>query len=278
VNQNPHLRFSWPVEAGREERLKGDFVSLLKESGILFPFSAPAELPTKPTSERLWVESTTILAFYYKEGVIVAGDRRATAGNLVIHERAEKVISIDRNTILAIAGTPATAFEIARVLQHSFEFYRRSQLQPLSVAAKVRMVSKLLKDNMALSLQGIGIVVPLLALADPFGKEEPTIYFYDALGAQFQTVDFAASGSGSPAVRSILQYINRWSGKPSIERNEEEAIRLALQLLDIAAESDTATGGVNRRNRIYPQVKLLKKSGVVEIAQERLAELFAEAG
>ncbi|TFE67923.1 proteasome subunit alpha [Candidatus Methylacidiphilum fumarolicum] len=267
-----------PVEAGRKERLKGDFVSLLKESGIVFPFSAPAELPTKPISERLWVESTTILAFYYKEGVIVAGDRRATAGNLVIHERAEKVISIDRNTILAIAGTPATAFEIARVLQHSFEFYRRSQLQPLSVAAKVRMVSKLLKDNMALSLQGIGIVVPLLALADPFGKEGPTIYFYDALGAQFQTVDFAASGSGSPAVRSILQYINRWSGKPSIERNEEEAIRLALQLLDIAAESDTATGGVNRRNRIFPQVKLLKKSGVVEIAEERLAELFAEVG
>ncbi|QSR89682.1 proteasome subunit alpha [Methylacidiphilum caldifontis] len=259
---------------GDKWSLNGDFISLLKEKGLTCTIPRVMDSPPKSLSTTPCIESTTILAFYYRDGVIVAGDRRATAGNLVIHERAEKVISIDRNTILAVAGTPATAFEIARVLQHSFEFYRRSQLQPLSVAAKVRMVSKLLKDNLALSLQGIGIVIPLLALSDPFGKEKPTIYFYDALGAQFQTVDFAVSGSGSPAVRSILQYINRWSGKPTVEREEEESIQLALQLLDIAAESDTATGGVNRRTKIYPQVKLLKESGVVSVPEEKLEQLF----
>lgn len=277
MNRSLQAGFDSVVSTAGIGSLKGDFVSLLKEKGLASSIPVVGNNSQQSLLTGFSIESTTILAFYYKEGVIVAGDRRATAGNLVIHERAEKVISIDRNTILAVAGTPATAFEIARVLQHSFEFYRRSQLQPLSVAAKVRMVSKLLKDNMPMSLQGIGIVVPLLALGDPFGKEKPAIYFYDALGAQFQTVDFAVSGSGSAAVRSILQYINRWSGKPTNERGEEESISLALQLLDIAAESDTATGGVNRRAKIYPQVKILKESGVVSVPEERLEELFKNA-
>ncbi|WP_018290191.1 hypothetical protein [Verrucomicrobium sp. 3C] len=252
----------------------GDFFAVLRSRNLLFP---EGKQTVTGSGSLLLPESTTVLGFHYRDGVIVAGDRRATMGHTVIHDRADKVIEIDRFTVMAIAGAPATAYEIARVLQHSFEYYRRSQLQPLSLDAKVRMVGKLLKENLAMTLQGVGVVIPVLTLVDPLGSGSPKIFFYDALGAQFEAVDFAVSGSGSPAARSVLQYLNRWSGSPPAERTEEDAIALALQLLDVAAESDTATGGIDRRTKIYPQVKVVRKTGVRSISEEQLIRLLPAA-
>ncbi|MEM1057831.1 MAG: proteasome subunit alpha [Verrucomicrobiota bacterium] len=218
--------------------------------------------------------ATTVLGFHCADGVLIAGDRRATAGNTVIYDRADKVIELDEGTILAIAGTPATAFEMARVLEHSFQYFRRSQLQPLSLEGKVRALGQLLSKNLPMTLQGVGVVVPLLAIQDDRG--EPQLYFYDALGAQFQAADFAVSGSGSPAARSVLHYLNRWSPQPPATRKRDEAARLALELLDTAAESDTATGGVDRRSEIFPQVKLLGKDGITDLTPAQLAKLFGE--
>ena len=249
----------------------GDFVSLLRETGH-GPFAA---VSSENRSGLAATEATTVLGFHYQDGVVVAGDRRATAGNTVVYDRADKVIEVDFHTVMAIAGTPATAFEMARVLQHSFQYYRRSQLQALSVEAKVRALGKLIKDNLGLTLQGVGVVVPILAAQGPEEGAPPRLYFYDALGAQFQAADFAVSGSGSPSVRSILHYVNRWSGKATAQRNEEEAVRLALQLLDVAAESDTATGGIDRRSRIFPQVKLLTSAGIRSVPDEVLGNQFS---
>jgi proteasome beta subunit len=87
---------------------------------------------------RVQTQATTVFAFHFADGVLMAGDRRATAGNIIVTDRVEKIIEIDSTSLLAIAGVPATAFEMARVLQTSFEYYRRSQLQPLSLPARVR--------------------------------------------------------------------------------------------------------------------------------------------
>lgn len=220
--------------------------------------------------------ATTVLGFHCADGVLIAGDRRATAGHTVIYDRADKVIELDGGTIMAIAGTPATAFEMARVLQHSFQYYRRSQLQELSLDGKVRALGQLLTKNLPMTLQGVGVVVPLLAILDD--ERQPRLYFYDALGAQFQAVDFAVSGSGSPAARSVLHYLNRWSPEPPAQRKTNEAARLALELLDTAAESDTATGGVDRRSDIFPQVKLLNGDGITDVTPAQLAKLFGEGG
>lgn len=251
----------------------GDFISLLQAHGWW-----PSQ-PEGAVSESVRAEfptATTVLGFHYQGGVLIAGDRRATVGNTVVYDRADKVIQIDNTSIMAIAGTPATAFEMARVLQHSFQYYRRSQLQPLSLEAKVRALGKLLKDNMGMTLQGVGVVVPILAATDEQQSATPRLYFYDALGAQFQAVDFAVSGSGSPSVRSVLHYINRWSGRPTQERNETEAVQLSLQLLDVAAESDTATGGIDRRSEVFPQVKLLKEGRVHSVEEDVLRKIFAQ--
>ena len=98
--------------------------------------------------------------------MLVAGDRRATAGNTVVYDRADKVLEIDRHSIMAIAGVPATAWEMARVLEHSFQYFRRTQLQEMSVDGKVRALSKLLRDNFGFVMQGVGVVVPIFATYD----------------------------------------------------------------------------------------------------------------
>jgi proteasome beta subunit len=248
----------------------GDFRELLREAkgGV-----APVEA-MRVSAPPVETVATTVLSFHYKDGVLIAGDRRATAGNIVMYDRADKVIELDQNTVMAIAGTPATAFEMARTLQTSFQYYRRSQIQPLSLSAKVRALGKLIKDNLPMTLQGVGVVVPILAARDLQKDSDPHLFFYDALGAQFQAVDFAVSGSGSPAVRSVLQWINRWGAQPTVQQDEKQAVQLALQLLDVAAESDTATGGIDRRSHIFPQVKFLTRAGLRSVSAETLREYF----
>jgi len=219
---------------------------------------------------------TTVLAIKYKDGVLVAGDRRATAGNVVMYERAEKLINVDEHSILAVAGVPAVAFEMARVLEHSFKYYLRSQLQEMSMAGKVRSLSKLLRENLPLTLQGVGMVVPLFATYDfSDGKSGAgKVYFYDALGAQFEGVDYSASGSGSLAVRSVLHYLNHWGSKPLAKLAQDETLVVALRALDTAAESDTATGGYDRRSNIFPNVRTITADGIHEIPETELARVY----
>jgi len=255
----------------------GDFPALLRRKGLL----ASAVIPPMPqggTPHKEWqpTEATTILAFKFSGGVLVAGDRRATAGNTVVYDRADKVLEIDRHSIMAIAGVPATAWEMARVLEHSFQYFRRTQLQEMSVDGKVRALSKLLRDNFGFVMQGVGVVVPIFATYDSHSNPEARLYFYDAMGAQFEATDYAATGSGSPAVRGILYYENNWGAKPLQKLGEEEAISIALRALDTAAESDTATGGVDRGGKIYPLIKVVSREGITTLPESKIAAVFKE--
>jgi proteasome beta subunit len=249
-----------------------DFASLLRNRG-LYPAAQSTAGHTSAAVGIAPTQATTILAFKFADGVLVAGDRRATAGNLVVYDRADKVLEIDKFSLMAIAGVPATAWEMARVLEHSFQFYRRSQLQEMSLDGKVRALSKLLRDNLGMVIQGVGVVVPIFATYD--GEADVSrLYFYDAMGAQFEAADFTATGSGSPAVRSVLHYENTWGVRPLLKRKEEDAVLLALRALDTAAEADTATGGVDRRGRVYPIVKIISKAGITTLPEKQLAKLF----
>lgn len=251
----------------------GDFLSLLKKGGYAVG-PAPLSLKDRALPDRILVDSaTTILAFKYRDGVIVAGDRRATSGTTVMYDRADKVIEIDQHTVMAIAGVPATAFEIARVLEHTFKYYRRSQLQELSLEGKVRALARLLKENVQMALQGIGAVAPIFAAYDP-DTDEGHIYFYDILGAEFEVVEFATSGSGSPGIRGVLHYTNRWTEMPLLSYSEEEAVVLVLRLLETAAEFDVATGGVKQAANVFPIIKTVNKKGVQEIALDRLKAFY----
>ena len=127
-----------------------DFLDLLKEGGHLSvaPIMVQEELIEQ-------VEGTTIMAVRYADGVLVAGDRRATMGNLVVYDRADKVLSIDDDTVMAIAGSPSVAYDIARMLEMSVQYYRRSQLQRLSLDGKLRTLSRLLRQNLPLAFASV---------------------------------------------------------------------------------------------------------------------------
>ena len=254
--------------------MQTDFFEILKQHGYQLGLPAIDQSTGRSASAMPTIpQATTILAFKYQDGVLVAGDRRATAGNMVMYDRTDKVLDIDRHSVMAIAGVPATAFEMARVLDHSFKYYRRSQLQELSFEGKLRALSKLLKDNAPAALAGTGAVAPIFAGYD-FEEQSAKIYFYDILGAEFEGVEYAVSGSGSPTIRGILHYVNTWEGRLVSELPEEDAIILSLRLLTSAAEFDSATGGVNQETNLYPVVKLITAEGVRPIAGDELKRLF----
>lgn len=249
--------------------IAGDFLTLLSEykhspNRSALSNSAPVE-----------TQATTVFAFHFSDGILMAGDRRATAGNVIVTDRVDKVIEIDATSLLAIAGVPATAFEMARVLQTSFEYYRRSQLQPLSLPAKVRALAKLLRDNLPMTMQGVGIVVPLFAGLDhSVSPAKPQVYFYDPLGAQFQAVGFAASGSGSGTIRSILSFQEQHGNPRPSQMKLEQAVQFALRLLMTASEFDSATGGVNPATETFATIKLLRSSGVETITEQQQKEFL----
>lgn len=247
--------------------IAGDFIALLGNHSVsLLPSAANGAAPVE-------TQATTVFAFRYSEGVLMAGDRRATAGNVIVTDQVEKVMELDDTSLLAIAGVPATAFEMARVLQTSFEYYRRSQLQVLSLPARVRALARLLRDNLPMTLQGVGVVVPLFAGVDATVQPAlPKIFFYDPLGAQFQAVNCAASGSGSGTIRSILAFQERHGSPRPSEMTRSEAVAFALRLLMTAAEFDSATGGVNPVLRHYATMKILRSSGVETVSDDAQRE------
>ena len=258
---------------------KGDFLDLLKHANYPLKIDVPAETSQHGVDIEI-AHSTTVVAVRYREGVLIAGDRRATAGTSVIYDRAEKVLQIDRHSVLAISGSPAIAYEIARILEHSFQYFRRSQLQELSLEGKLRMLSRLIRENLTMALQGIGGVIPIFALYDLNAADDENggkIFFYDALGAHFENVNFATTGSGSIWIRGVLRYLSRFGDTPLQEMDERQAIVTILRLLDTASEYDAATSGYNARAQIFPNLKTVTRTGVNDVSDAELAECYAEA-
>src|SRR5258705_4675866 len=232
--------------------MNGDFLALLPKPN--FAQLGTTACPESPE----FIQATTVFAFQCKDGAIIAGDHRATAGNLIFSDKTEKILELDAHSLMAIAGVPATAFEMARTLQTSFEFYRRSQLQSMSLKAKIRALSRLLRDNLPATLQGFGVVQPIFAgveVDDPNAK--PAIFFYDPLGAQFEAATYAGSGSGSGSIKSVLHFLERCVKPPPAEMAVNQAVALASRLLRTPAESAVATGGAHPNRRLFATTNVL---------------------
>ena len=246
-----------------------DFLDLLREKGNLSD-----EVSLVNSAEKFQsTEGTTILAIRYRDGVLVAGDRRATMGNVVVYDRAKKVIPIDDDSVLAISGSPAIAYEIARMLEMSVQYYRRSQLQDLSLDGKLRSLSRLLRQNLPMAMQGVGAVIPIYALFDRL-EDIGKIFFYDLLGATFESVDFCTTGSGSHIIRGALYYANRWGEVPLARMDDKMALETIVKMLETAAEYDTATGGYNSTSLIYPTVMRVRTDGISTVSEEELKSIL----
>lgn len=223
---------------------------------------APAAAGTSPHFE---THGTTVLSLRFDGGILTLADRRATAGNLIMFDQAEKVMALDDSTVVAISGAFARSVEICRYLKHSFKYYRRTVLQEMSLEGKLTEISRALAGNAPMAMQGIGVFLPIVAAYDK-KKDLFGVYFFDGAGARFQNGSFACAGSGSERIRGVFEYIARTKG-PFETRSLEDVLNDGLQMLDIAAELDSATGGFLKT---LPVTRLLDRQGNRELGPEIL--------
>jgi proteasome beta subunit len=241
-------------------------MALLRARGL---WREPEPVPVSQVHKLVQeAHGTTVIALKYREGVLNVGDRRATAANAIMYDRAEKILPLDDYTLIAIAGSYARAMEIVRYLQHSFKYYARTQLQEMSLEGKLAEVSRALAGNLSMALQGIGLFIPVVSAYD-LERGEGRIFFYDGMGARFESVEFGAAGSGSERIRGVFDYILKTKG-PFHEMTLEEALRECLLLLDIAADLDSATAGIEK---VLPIARAVTAEGILDIPEEQLAQM-----
>lgn len=223
----------------------------------------PANLPAAQGE----THGTTVLALRYKDGVLMLADRRATAGNLIMFDQAEKIMGLDDTTILAISGSFARSIEVTRFLKHSFKYYRRTVLSEMSLDGKLMEISKALAGNMSAAIDGIGVFLPIVAAYDT-KSQSFSMHFFDVAGARFQNAQYACAGSGSERIRGVFEYLGR-TKKPWDQRPLDDVLTDGLHMLDIAADLDSATGGFNK---ILPAAYVLTKDGIQKIEEAQLAK------
>ncbi len=214
--------------------------------------AAPGLLP-KLTADSLAPHGTTIVAVTYDHGVILAGDRRATMGNVVAQRDIEKVLPADEHSAIGIAGTAGVALELVRLFQVELEHYEKIEGAELSVEGKANRLSVLLRGNLGLAMQGLA-VVPLFGAFDPI-RDVGRVFSYDVTGGRYEEHDHYAVGSGSIFARGSLKKLHRAT------MAESEAVRVVVEALYDAADDDSATGGPDMARRIYPVVAVVDAAG-----------------
>jgi proteasome beta subunit len=209
---------------------------------------------------------TTVLALRYADGVVVAGDRRATEGYQISGRRIEKVFKVDEWSAMAISGAAGPCLEMARLFQTELEHYEKIEGTTLSVDGKANKLAQMVKGNLAAAFQGL-VVIPLFAGFD-HRKSAGRIFKYDVAGGRYEEADYHATGSGGKDARTtIKQYFK--SGL-----NEQEALGLALEALFNAAEEDVATGSPDPTRGIFPTVKLVTAQGISDVGPDRIEPVY----
>jgi len=209
---------------------------------------------------------TTIVALRYEDGVIMAGDRRATAGSSIAHRAMEKVHPADRHSGVAIAGAAGPAMEMVRLFQLQLEHYEKVEGSALSLEGKANQLSQMVRSNLGMAMQGF-VVVPLFAGYD-LRRETGRIYSYDPTGGRYEETDFHADGSGGRDARTTVKL--GW--RPGLAR--AEAVELAVRALWQAADEDSATGGPDAVRGIYPTVATITEAGFEAVAEGEVASAF----
>jgi proteasome beta subunit len=211
---------------------------------------------------------TTIVALRYRDGVLMAGDRRATTGNIIAQRDIQKVFPADEYSVVGIAGTAGLAIELVRLYQVELEHYEKIEGASLSLDGKANRLSSLLRSNLGLAMQGLA-VVPLLAGFD-LVQNHGRIFSYDVTGGRYEEHDFYAVGSGSHFARGSLKKLF------ALDHDLDSAVRAAVESLYDAADDDSATGGPDINRGIYPLVYQVSSSGVREVPPDSVLEIATE--
>ncbi len=236
-----------------------------RESPVLQGPPLEASLGPREVVGRV-AEGTTVLALRYDEGVVMAGDRRATEGSFIAHRYIEKVHQTDTHSAVAVAGAAGPALEMVRLFQTELEHYEKVQGTRLSVAGQANRLAALIRGHFELALRGL-VVVPVFA-----GYDESAgcgrIFKYDVTGGRYEDREFHAEGSGGKLARSFIKQ----AFDPSM--SGDEAVTLALQALYEAADEDAGTGGPDMARGIYPTIAMIDASGFRRLDDDDVADRF----
>ena len=234
----------------------------------LLPGNRP--LPAGADGSGLAPHGTTIVAATFAEGVLMAGDRRATMGNLIAQRDIMKVFVADDYSVVGFAGTAGIGMELVRLFQVELEHYEKIEGISLTLAGKANRLAAMIRGNLGAAMQGFA-VLPLFAgydLDTPDPAAAGKIFTYDVTGGPYpEDQGYGAIGSGSVFARSALK--KRW--RPGLSR--DDAVRIAVDALYDAADDDSATGGPDLIRRIYPVVTLVTVDGAVRVPDEQVGEV-----
>ena len=234
------------------------FPELLKRMGLATPvdFTGDVSVP----------HATTCVALRYTEGVVMAGDRRATSGNLISHRGMEKVVQADQHSGVAIAGAAGPAMEMIKLFQLQLEHYEKVEGSSLSLEGKANQLGMMVRGNLPAAMQGM-VVVPIFAGYDLL-RSNGRLFAYDVTGGRYEEHDYVTTGSGMLHAATVV----KMGWRDSLDR--AAAIALACRSLWEAADADSATGGPDLLRGIYPVVATITASGWERVADDELITVF----
>jgi proteasome beta subunit len=236
--------------------------------GVHAPDLLPSRRPLPVGGSFELPHGTTIVALTYAGGIIMAGDRRATMGNLIANRDMNKVFSADRYSAVGIAGTAGLAIEIVKLFQVELEHYEKIEGALLSLEGKANRLATMIRSNLAMAMQGLA-VVPMFA-----GFDLPTmtgrIFSYDVSGGCYEEHDHHSVGSGSLFARGAMKKL--WH--PGMD--SAAGIRVAVEALYDAADDDSATGGPDIGRRIWPTLAVVDAEGLRFLDDDALAAVVEQ--
>lgn len=207
---------------------------------------------------------TTVLALRHATGVVMAGDRRATSGNLIANRRMEKVFPADRHSGVAIAGAAGPAIQMVGLFQLQLEHYEKVEGQQLSLDGKANQLARMVQEHLPAAMSGLA-VVPIFAGWDE-RSDTGRLFEFDVTGGRYEEIDHATSGSGSLHAGTVVKLGYR------VGMSADEAIDLAIHALFQAADDDSATGGPDLIRGIFPVVADITSEGYRRLDDDDIAE------
>jgi len=240
-----------------------DFAALVRRTTFGLPTSNGGS-----TGSLDITHATTCVAVRYADGVLMAGDRRATSGNFISHRAIEKVFPADRHSGVAIAGAAGPAMEMVKLFQLQLEHYEKVEGSALSLEGKANQLSQMVRNNLPAAMQGLA-VVPIFAGYD-LRRGVGRLFQYDVTGGRYEESNFASTGSGSLHAATVVKL----GFREGLSR--EDVVDLAINALFQAADEDSATGGPDLIRGIFPVMATITSEGFTRITDEEIAERFRD--
>ncbi|MCL2541223.1 MAG: proteasome subunit beta [Nocardioidaceae bacterium] len=235
---------------------------LVENAPDLLP--ARTSLPAGSAAD-LAPHGTTIVSVTFPGGLVMAGDRRATMGNVIAQRDIQKVFPADEFAVVGIAGTAGLAVEMVRLFQVELEHYEKIEGSQLSLDGKANRLSALIRNNLGMAMQGLA-VVPMFAGYD-LARGVGRIFGYDVTGGRHEEASYFTVGSGSMFARGALKKLWRE------DLGQDDAVSVCLQALYDAADDDSATGGPDLTRRIFPVVWVVTAEGALRLGEDTIGAL-----